>query len=507
MTFGRQRQARGLSLRARVLAGLAVIALIAVAVAAAVTVTTHSYLMRQLDERLTSFAGPGQKENHSACNVFLPIQPGFSGQGTDGTTGDDDEELYGDRPSEAWRGLLCQDGTYQPIFAPTVYAGESLEFPNFYISALSTTVPTRLTITSSEGEHYRVVAVPLSDGWEITMLPLEPVESATERLIVIQAAGIGALVVGLGVVAWWVLRLGVTPMRRLVDASTRIADGDMAVRLDDVGGGKEVAELGHSLNTMVSRLTDALTERERSEARLREFVADASHELRTPLTTVLGYAQLFRKGALARKADQNDAWGRTEAEAARMKRLVDDMLELARYDAEPQLHQVHTSLHALVGEVLADAGRAFPGTAFEVAHVPLADGAPAPTVEGAVTADVDPDKIRQAVINVVTNAAQHGATRVTVSLSTRMDDAVQKGDEPAEFACIEVADNGPGMSAEVAARATERFVRGDSSRSRTTGGAGLGLAITAAIVQAHGGSLSIDSAPGAGTTVSIELPA
>jgi len=292
-----------------------------------------------------------------------------------------------------------------------------------------------------------------------------------------------------------VIRLGITPMGRMVDASTRIANGDFDVRLEGARSGTESAALATSLNTMIGRLTDALSERERSEARLRVFVADASHELRTPLTTVLGYAQLFRKGALASKADQADAWGRTEAEANRMKRLVEDMLELARYDAEPEMHTAPTDLTRVVSEVLTDAARAHP----EVTFTAGGTGPLVPDVTGAVTAEVDGDRLRQAIINVVTNAAQHGASHVVVSVTPE-----SRGEQ--DDVRVEVADDGPGMTPEVAARATERFVRGEGSRSRSTGGAGLGLAITAAIVEAHHGHLEIASVEGEGTRIGMVLP-
>ncbi len=488
---GKARRVTSLSLRARVLAGLAAIALIATAAAAMVTVTTHRYLLRQVDEQLASFLGPGHAgDTRSACDLRLPTLP----QSLGGFDDDEDEDWIGTPPTEAWRGTLCADGGYLIISSPTVYQDDSLDLADVSIADLSTTSQTYWTLRSSEGEQYRVVAAPVRDGWWITALPLERVEQATKRLIVIQGAGIGALLAGLGVVAWWVLRLGVTPMRRLVDASTRIADGDMDVRLDQVGGGKEAAELGHALDTMVSRLQGALAERERSEARLREFVADASHELRTPLTTVLGYAQLFRKGALARKPQQTDAWTRTEAEAARMKRLVEDMLDLARFDAEPVLVLRPVEVGPMLAEVVGDAGRAYPGVNFDVVG-DLGDPG--------VAVLADPDRLRQAVINVVTNAAQHGASAVTVTVTGAV-----AGDLPGDSSRVRiaVADDGPGMAPEVAARATERFVRGDASRSRATGGAGLGLAITSAIVSAHGGELTIDSAQGEGTTVSIILP-
>jgi two-component system OmpR family sensor kinase len=369
---------------------------------------------------------------------------------------------------------------------------------------LSTTEDTFLTVNSTGDEQYRVLARPGDGLWNITALSLEGVEAASHRLMLIEGLSIVAVLGGLALVGWWVIRLGIAPMRRMVDASALIAEGNFDARLDGAGSGTESAALAASLNTMIGRLTDSIAEKERSEAKLREFVADASHELRTPLTTVLGYAQLFRKGGVDSKEDQADAWSRTEAEATRMKRLVEDMLELARYDAEPELHLAPTDVNVLVAEVLADARRAHPAVNF--AHEngggsgPVAPDLDTHAVDAHAVVTADADRIRQAVINVVANAAQHGAEHVTVSVSRL------SGRAGAEVR-ISVADDGPGMSPEVAARATERFVRGDSSRSRATGGAGLGLAITAAILEAHSGSLVIASAVGDGTTVTMGLPA
>lgn len=475
--------------------GLALIAAIATAVAITVTVTTHRFQLSQLDDRLATFAGP----SHTDYDKELP--EGFEGETPDADdtplpTIPNPSDWFGDRPSDVFRGLLYRDGTYRVVFTPTTYTVDELSNLQFDATQLSTTEPTFVTIESTTDTHYRAIAVPRANGWEITALSLADVEEATARLVMIEAAGIGALIAGLALVGWWVISLGVTPMRRLVDASSKIADGDLDVRLDNVGGGKEAAELGHSLNTMVSRLTGALAERERSERRLREFVADASHELRTPLTTVLGYAQLFRVGALGRRAEQADAWGRTEAEAGRMKRLVEDMLELARYDAEPQLNLTATPVNAMVAQIVAEAGRAHPEVSFTVAPE-----------SASVETWVDADRLRQAIINVVSNAAQHGASEVTVTLALDTELGAA-GDAPSAkpAAVIEISDNGPGMPPEVAERATERFVRGDSSRSRATGGAGLGLAITAAIVQVHGGTLEIASTEGVGTKVTLRLP-
>jgi two-component system OmpR family sensor kinase len=471
-----------------VLVGLAMIAVVAIAAAGAVTVTTEKFMVRQMDERLLAFSGPSLL----AAPVDEDAYPGIdedSSREEESHGEPDGDEWWNERPSDALRGALTLDGEFLVKFEPNVYGEDDDDFdaPVIDPAQLSRDEFTYLTAEAMADHQYRVLAKPVPGGWEITALSLESVESTTHRLVWIESIGIGALLAGLSLVAWWVISLGISPMRRMVDASTRIANGDLDVRLEGASSGTESAALATSLNTMIGRLTDALAERERSEARLREFVADASHELRTPLTTVLGYAQLHRKGALSRKAEQADAWGRTEAEATRMKRLVEDMLELARYDAVPEMHIAPIDLTRVVAEVLSDAARAHPGVEFTAAP------------SASVTAHVDGDRLRQAIINVVANAAQHGASRATVSVSQHTADDEHE-------VRIEVVDDGSGMSPEVVGRATQRFVRGESSRSRSTGGAGLGLAITAAIVEAHDGRLELASVEGEGTRVGIVLP-
>lgn len=486
---------RGISLAARVMVGLAVIAVVALAAAVTVAVTTHRYLATQLDERLYLLSGP---ESHGESSDDFGGYEADDGDGDDDAPAPDPTSWWEDRPSDVWRAKLSADGTLVVPVVPSTYGDQQeIVVPEIDTSALSTTQPTYATVGTHGDDELRILAKPLAGGWELTGLSLEDVESANRQLVMIEAASVGALLVGLALVGWWVIRLGVSPMRRMVAASGRIADGDLDVRLDGAGSGTESAALAASLNSMIGTLTSSIAQKEHSEARLRAFVADASHELRTPLTTVLGYAQLFRKGGLAAEPEQADAWHRTEAEAERMKRLVEDMLELARFDSEPQLRLESVDVRRLVAEVLADAGRAYPHVAFVADEGPVA-----PDVAPALMLTADADRLRQAVINVVANAAIHGGTRVTVA--TR---AVLDAEGSIKGVRIEVADDGPGMPPETAARATERFVRGDSSRSRATGGAGLGLAITAAIVAAHHGELTIDTAVGAGTTVAIELPA
>lgn len=455
---------RSLSLRNRVMVGFGLIAAIAVAVAVAVTLTTQAYLVAQLDERLRGLAGGPVATMQP--DVGAPTSPAPGGI---------------TRPSEAYRGFATGNGEVTWVFEPTGADATGAK-PAFTTAELTPGTVQWLTVPASDGgPRFRLWARPVGDGWDLTALSMADVEAATSRLVAIQSIGIAATLAALAVVAWWVVRLGITPMRRMVAASTQIAEGDTNVRLTGAAPGTETADLADALNTMVARLASSLAERERSEARLREFVADASHELRTPLTTVLGYAELFRRGALTREADITDAWVRTEAEASRMRRLVDDMLELAKYDAEPQLRLEAVDLSALAEELATDAAVAW-------RHLTVAcEAAP-------VTITADGDKLRQALLNVIGNAALHGGGVVTIAVTAA-----------SEGARIRVSDDGPGMPEDIAARATERFVRGDSSRQRATGGAGLGLAITAAIVHAHGGTIDVGSGPD-GTTITVTLP-
>jgi two-component system OmpR family sensor kinase len=236
---------------------------------------------------------------------------------------------------------------------------------------------------------------------------------------------------------------------------------------------------------MMTRIEDAFTERSASEARLRRFVADASHELRTPVTTIRGYAELYRHGGLDDAADLDQAMRRTEQESVRMASLVDDLLLLARLDEGRPLARAPVDLGVLGVDAAADARAVAP------------DRVVAAEVTADVTVDGDEDRLRQVLGNLVGNALEHTPAGTAVSVRVHNGGA---------RAVVEVHDDGPGMTEELAARAFERFSRADVSRSRNRGGAGLGLAIVQAIVVAHGGSVRLSSSSGAGTTVRVELP-
>jgi two-component system OmpR family sensor kinase len=213
-------------------------------------------------------------------------------------------------------------------------------------------------------------------------------------------------------------------------------------------------------------------------------VADASHELRTPVATIRGYAELYRTGALGAEDELDDAMRRTEEEALRMGALVDDLLQLARLDQGRPLERAPVDLGQLAEDAVQDARAVEPDRA-------IVATAPEP-----VTVLGDRARLHQVVANLLANARVH-APGAPIEVRVHRD---------ADRAVIEVHDDGPGMSEADAARAFERFYRADASRSRHHGGSGLGLAIVDATMRAHGGTAAIDSAPGRGTTVRLELP-
>jgi two-component system OmpR family sensor kinase len=286
-------------------------------------------------------------------------------------------------------------------------------------------------------------------------------------------------------VIFWVLRLGVRPIKRMTKTATEIAAGNLSSRVPRGRRGTEAADLGDALNAMMTRIETAFDERAASEARLRRFVADASHELRTPVTTIRGYAELYRHGGLAATDDLNQAMDRTEREAIRMSSLVDDLLLLARLDEGRPLARTSVDLGVLGVDAAADA------------RVVAPDRMVTAEVQEDVRVDGDEDRLRQVLGNLVGNALVHTPPGTAVAVCIR---------DRGASAVVEVRDDGPGMSPDTVGRAFERFSRADESRSRHAGGSGLGLAIVQAIVVAHGGHVSLTSERGVGTTVRIELP-
>jgi two-component system OmpR family sensor kinase len=268
----------------------------------------------------------------------------------------------------------------------------------------------------------------------------------------------------------------------------------------------EVGRLTTALNGMLSRIEQSFRAQQASEeqaraseGRMRRFVADASHELRTPLTSIRGFAELYRQGAVSNPEDTRRLMERIESEGARMGLLVEDLLQLARLDQQRPLTITPVDLAEVAGDAVHDARALQPDRPLSL-HLDEALSE-VPVVLG------DEARLRQVVGNLVTNALVH--TPPTAAVTVRLSDEPPAGDGGADdggVVVLQVADEGPGMAPEDAARVFERFYRVDASRSRAEGGTGLGLAIVSALVAAHGGTIHLDTAAGRGATFTVRLP-
>lgn len=470
-----------LSLRARLLAGMGVVAVVLVVVSAVVTSTTRSRLIDQVDERLTTFAPTERDLDRIAA---LPDPADVAPPGAP-VPPDPPPDGFRDRVSDVYEGYVTPDGTLVTRFAPNL-GSTDLGAPAIDVADLPGAGSEFATVDAVDGSAtYRVVTTRLGEVVTVTGVPLDDVEDTIGRLIVVEVIGSLVILAALATVAWWMLRLGIRPVQEMTESALRISNGELDERVPETSPGTETGDLAIALNRMLGTINAALVQQASSEERLRRFVADASHELRTPVTTIQGYAELYRHGGLDDRDALDDAMRRTRDEAARMGRLVDDMLTLAKLDQERPLDRRTVDLTALARDAVDDARAVAPDR-----DVTLDAGAE-------TLVEADEDRVRQAVANVLGNALVHTAAGVAVEVAVRSN-----GDR----AVLSVRDHGDGMPDEAADRATERFYRADPARARRRGGSGLGLSIVDAAVRAHGGTVSVDSVVGEGTTVTIELP-
>jgi two-component system OmpR family sensor kinase len=340
--------------------------------------------------------------------------------------------------------------------------------------------------SSTDGGRYRVRAS-IQDGASgmlVVATSLADVDSTLHRLLFIELLVTVLAIGGIAALGLWVVRLGLRPLGEIEDTAAAIAAGDLSRRVERAEERTEVGRLGLSLNAMLSRIETSFRAQEASERKLRRFVADASHELRTPLAAVRAYAELFDRGAAARPPDLQRSMQGISRESERMSVLVDDLLLLARLDDGRPLERVPVELDEVVGEAVETAQAVDPERPIDL------------RAESAVVVG-DRVRLRQIVDNLLANVRAHTPADSPVSVSlTRIDGTAE----------IAVSDAGPGLDQEHLAHVFERFYRADPSRARASGGVGLGLAIVAAVAEAHGGTVSASSEPGRGATFRIALP-
>jgi two-component system OmpR family sensor kinase len=472
---------RRLRLGTQLSLALGALALVVFGLVGAVTVSLlHQYLSARLSEQLATvltqykttgqiYVSPGkighggdQPEHDPPIGMQFELRPGSN-------------NLVATGPSQVdWRMLL-------PLVQRSMVGGP---------------VHPEQDITVN-GSTYRFTAAPFTSLGQRKIAVVGLSESDTEatirRLIMVDLVTFAVALAVLVLAGQQVLRRGLRPLADMASTANTIASTDLtatsvdlSVRAKGEGGGVEVEELRSAFNVMVDHIDTSLVARSAAEQRLRQFVADASHELRTPLTSIRGYADLFAYAAANEPAERERHLARMREEAGRMSLLLDDLLLLARLDAaEAPL-------------------RPEPVDLVEIA-VAAADGFQAGRPDHPFTLEVepatlpmvgDPMRLRQVLDNLLTNAAVHTDPGTPVALRVRT--------EPG-WAVVDVADAGVGISPENQARVFDRFFRVDDSRTRGSGGTGLGLSVVHSLVTAHGGAVSLRSQPGT-TVFTVRFP-
>jgi two-component system, OmpR family, sensor kinase len=470
-----------IKLRTRVLAATLILVTLGLAAAGVATYGfLRSFLLHRLDQQLVAAEFPA---GHA---LFERVD--FGG------------------PEGSPNGSVIPPGTYAAFFDETgrLITQKTLGYPSAR-SLPAPKLPSNLsrpergsepsTYTTGSaggaGPDFRVAAFAVTvvtagtRGTLVVAIPLAEVEGTLHRLVWVELGVAAGVLLAVGGLSWWLIRLGLRPLDRMALTAGSIAAGDLSRRVEPADDETEVGRLGLALNTMLGQIETAFEHQRASEGRLRRFVADASHELRTPITSIRGYAELFRRGAASRPDDLERAMRRIEDEGARMGLLVDDLLLLARLDQGRPLEREPVDLATVVEDAVGDARAVEPDRPIDL------------SMEESLVVLGDERRLHQVIANLLENARTHTTARTPVS--------VRLG-RSADTAALEVADSGLGMSPEEASNVFERFYRGDPSRSRTSGGTGLGLAIAAAIVESHGGRITVSSRPGEGATFVVSLP-
>jgi len=472
---------RGISLRARLLTGLiALTAVFLVLMGAVSTVVLGTLEQNQLDSSLELVVRGTPAQIATAPDGFaaayLSLRTGAVGELTpDSAAGQELSHFLGTLAGQSRGQVLASLAALGARGRPFSLAPPGAPALR---TAWRPVVATAKTAGSTMPLGANIVLVGQSSSY---------IGSHVRGLVITELITGGALLAILLVCGNWLIGRGLAPLDSMASRADLItSSGDFAERMPDEGDRHETGRLAAAINTMLDRIQQAFSARLRSEQKVRQFAADASHELRTPLTTIRGYAELYRQGALS-PDELPDAMRRIEQEADRMSMLVAELLELARLDRTSSLDLTENDLADLARDAVADARAVEPGR-------PVAAQVPPSLVVIA-----DESRIRQVLANLLGNVRAHtpAGTPATVRLYAHQGGAM-----------LEVADAGPGMSEQEAARAFDRFYRGPRGGEPGQDGAasGLGLSIVQAIATAHGGYALLQSAPGAGTTVQLWIP-
>ncbi|MER5307070.1 HAMP domain-containing sensor histidine kinase [Streptomyces sp. NPDC002773] len=512
------------SLRTRlVVSAVALIAVVAAVIGAVTTIAFRSYLYDQADEQLHNVSrrasgppaalapGSGLPDPGRVKDPLSFVQGPGAPIGTLGAVLVDGELTSAGYSDEAEAEVAGKDqaaGEADGGAAFEAEAGDGGRYGrNVRTTELDAAQRAALAAVPRDGEphtvelpgglgSYRVEYAVGVQGAFLTGIPLAGVEKALSTLVLVELSVTGAGLVAASLAGTVLVGVALRPLRRVVATAGQVAQlplhsGEVALHQrvpeTEADPRTEVGQVGAALNRMLDHVRSALEARQQSETRVRQFVADASHELRTPLVSIRGYAELTRRGREQCGPDTRHALGRIESEATRMTGLVEDLLLLARLDAGRPLSYEPIDVVPLVVDAVSDARAAGPGHHWRL-ELPEGPGSPV-RADGA--------RLQQVLVNLLANARTHTppGTKVTARVRTEHGAVL-----------VDIADDGPGIPSELLPSVFERFARGDASRSRHAGSTGLGLAIVRAVVLAHGGEVSVESAPGR-TVFTVLLPA
>ncbi|MGZ4461093.1 MAG: sensor histidine kinase [Nocardioidaceae bacterium] len=477
------------TLAGRLVATLILVVVVTTALVAVVTtVAMRSYLGGQLDRQV----GDTLVRARGAWEHGFPTGPRPSGQHDGDENGPDVGYARGN-----------QAGSLTAVYTGRGSGGLSVTASG-QRRTLSSSALRALNVPADGHPHtvelpalgsYRVEASVTPTGKVVAGLPTHELSDAIGQLVLWEVLlGMGAVAVAVGFGRVLVQRQ-LRPLRAVAATAHEVStlplatgEIEMSVRVpDDLTDPRtEVGQVGSAMNTMLGHVEEALDARHRSEQQVRQFVADASHELRTPLSTIHGYAELSRRASPADPEQLAAAMSKVESEATRMSSLVDDLLLLARLDAGRPLERAEVDLTRLVLEAVSDAQVVGPDHKWQL-DLP----------DEPVSVTGDELRLHQALTNLLNNARRHTPPGTTVKVSVA---------EEGTRTVLRVHDDGPGLAPDLVEHAFKRFTRGDSSRTRASGGAGLGLSLVEAITTAHGGTVGVRSVPG-DTTFEIRLPA
>jgi len=346
--------------------------------------------------------------------------------------------------------------------------------------------------------RYRVVAANARRSGDIviTGLSMSDVDATMIRVLLIFGVVTVIALAAATTAGIVIIRRALAPLRRVAQTAGKVVDlpldrGEVTLPVrvleSDANPRTEVGQLGSALNQMLDHVSAALSARQASETRVRQFVADASHELRTPLAAIRGYTELAQRvGQYPGDAEAvTHAMSRVQSETERMTHLVEDLLLLARLDSGRPLEREPVDLSRVAVDAVSDAHVAGPDHQWEL-DLP----------EEPVMVSGDGARLHQVMTNLLANARVHTAPGTVVT--TRLGD-------DGSHAVLSVCDNGPGIPKQMQSEVFERFARGDTSRSRKGGSTGLGLAIVSAVAKAHHGTITLESVPGH-TDFTVRLP-